>query len=160
MQTGEHPTTDPQRRPPPCPRAFTPTPPPFPTDGGTCTTTCARRAHSAEAGGGAAGLGFSEAVAQTANRRRGDGSAKIKGALRDELASAVRRERAVAEAEARGERAYPDHVYESIEVTDERTLPLLLPCDLGALPFDSLPACARCSSPLAPHSPTRPPLCR
>ena len=78
MQTGEHPTTDPQRRPPPCPRAFTPTPPPFPTDGGTCTTTCARRAHSAEAGGGAAGLGFSEAVAQTANRRRGDGSAKIK----------------------------------------------------------------------------------
>ena len=76
-------------------------------------STYAKRERSAEAGGGAAGLGFSEMVARNANMRHGDGSGKAKGAMRAEM------EAAVAAAGDTSERAHSDHVYESIQVMDE-----------------------------------------
>ena len=80
-------------------------------------STYAKREHSAEMGGGTAGLGFSEMVARTANLRKGEGSGKAKGELRKEIAAAVQRTHARNDGDGGPE--YPEHVYESIEVMDE-----------------------------------------
>ena len=69
-------------------------------------------------GGGAAGLGFSEMVARTANLRKGDGSGKARGELRAEISAAVERAKA-GEAAGGDGHTYPEHVFESIETMDE-----------------------------------------
>ena len=69
--------------------------------------------------GGGEGLGFSEMVAMHANLRKGDGSGKAQGAMREALSAAVAKEAARAAAVADGVVNYPEHVYESLEIMDE-----------------------------------------
>ena len=116
----------------------------------------AKKAHSAEVGGGAAGLGFSEMVARTANLRRGDGSGKAKGELRGEIEAAVRRvaERGGGGGEEEGD--YPEHVYESIEVSGLPSLHLTARCFAAlavAIPRSAVTPTSSHSHLTLPHTP-------